>query len=60
MPQQFDLRRDATGWTVFDRWTGQGVVIAHVPQSNLSWREATEIARRLNARSGEGDRSILQ
>ena len=32
MAPQFDLRRDAAGWTVFDRWTGQTVIIEQVRQ----------------------------
>jgi hypothetical protein len=60
MTQQFDLRRDAKGWTVFDRWTGETVVISHAAQSGLSWREAKGVLERLNTRSGEGDRRILQ
>lgn len=60
MTQQFDIRRDATGWTVFDRWTGETVVMEHVRQEGLAWAEASDVVRRLQSRSGDGDRRILQ
>ena len=60
MPSQFDLRRDATGWTVFDRWTGQPVVIGLVSQSGLNLAEAEDLVRRLNGRSDGDDRTVLQ
>ena len=60
MAPQFDLRRDAAGWTVFDRWTSQMVVIEHVRQEGLTWEDASDVVCRLQARSGDGDRRILQ
>ena len=60
MAPQFDLRRDAAGWTVFDRWTGQTVIIEQVRQEGLTWEAASDVVRRLESRSGDGDRRILQ
>ncbi|MFN3511552.1 MAG: hypothetical protein ACK41C_00790 [Phenylobacterium sp.] len=60
MTVQYDVRRDAEGWTVFDRWTGRAVVLARADQSGLSWAEADALADRLNRRRLTGDRSILQ
>lgn len=60
MAPQFDLRRDAAGWTVFDRWTGQTVIIEQVRQEGLIWEDASDVVRRLESRSGDGDRRILQ
>ena len=60
MASQFDLRRDAAGWTVFDRWTGQTVIIEQVRQEGLIWEDASDVVRRLESRSGDGDRRILQ
>lgn len=60
MAPQFDLRRDAAGWTVFDRWTGQTVIIEGVRQEGLTLEGATDVVRRLQLRSGDGDRKILQ
>ena len=59
MAPQFDLRRDAAGWTVFDRWTGQTVIIEQVRQEGLTWEDASDVVRRLESRSGDGDRRIL-
>lgn len=60
MPQQFDLRRDGGGWTVFDRFTGQTVILNHARQQGLTWAEATDVVRRLQSRADDGDRRILQ
>lgn len=60
MAPQFDLSRDAAGWTVFDRWTGQTVIIEQVRQEGLTWEDASDVVRRLESRSGDGDRRILQ
>jgi hypothetical protein len=58
--QQFDVKRDTAGWTVFDRWTGEPVVIGHVRQKGLTWGEASDVLRRLQSRGDDGDRKILQ
>lgn len=60
MAPQFDLRRDAAGWTVFDRWTGKTVIVERVLQEGLTWEEASDVVRRLQSRSDDGDRRILQ
>ncbi len=60
MTVQYDTRRDDLGWTVFDRWTGQVVVLLGADQSGLPWTEADDLVGRLNRRRVEGDRSILQ
>jgi hypothetical protein len=57
---QFDTRRDGGGWTVFDRWTGQAVVLNGAEQTGLAWVDADQLVERLNSRRLEGDRSILQ
>jgi hypothetical protein len=57
---QYALRRDAEGWTVFDCWTGETVVLGLHPQRGLSASEADELVKILNRRGLEGDRSILQ
>jgi hypothetical protein len=60
MAFRYDARRDALGWTVFDRWTGRAVVLARAPQVGLTCAEAEELVGRLNGRGLAGDRSILQ
>ena len=49
MTAQYDVRRDALGWTVFDR-AGQTVMLGRTAQSGLSWFDADELADRLNRR----------
>jgi hypothetical protein len=60
MPPHFDLKRDATGWTVFDRWTGRPVVIAQVLQAGLSFVDADDLVRKLNQNDDGDDRTVLQ
>ncbi|MGA0605365.1 hypothetical protein ACO2Q0_05130 [Phenylobacterium sp. VNQ135] len=60
MTRQYDTRRDARGWTVFDRWTGETVMLGLCAQAGLSWLDADDLAERLNRRRLAGDRSILQ
>ena len=60
MAQQFDVRRDPAGWTVFDRWTGETVVLELSRQEGLTWSEAVDVLRRLRSRGNDGDRKILQ
>ena len=49
MAQRYDIRPDERGWTVFDRFTGQYVVINGVPQTGMdiqmrmSWRSCSTI-----------------
>jgi hypothetical protein len=57
---QYDCRRDATGWTVFDRWTGRVVILGGVPQVGLARPSADALAGSLNKRRLDGDRTILQ
>ena len=40
MPQRYDVREDREGWTVFDLFTGEPVVISEVPQTGLDIQEA--------------------
>jgi len=60
MAIQYDLRRDPLGWTVFDRWTGEVVVLSGAEQAGMAWLEAEDLIERLNRRRVQGDRSILQ
>lgn len=50
MTTRYDARRDALGWTVFDRSTGRPIVLGATTQSGLSWFDADELADRLNRR----------
>ncbi len=60
MAAHYDLKRDAAGWTVFDRWTGRAVVIVLVPQTGLAFASAEDLVRKLNSRGDPENRKILQ
>lgn len=57
MRERYDIRPDAYGWTLYDRFTGETVVIATVAQAGLSHVDAIEMAHMLNQRAR---RAILQ
>ena len=57
---RFDLRQDQEGWTVFDIWTGEPVVIAGVLQVGLEIQDADELAELLQRRADQGDRRIYE
>lgn len=57
MRERYDIRRDPRGWTLYDRFTGEAVVIATVTQAGLSHVDAIEMADMLNQRAR---RAILQ
>jgi len=48
MSARYDIREDGSGWSVFDVWTGQTVVIALVPQTGMDIQDADELADLLN------------
>jgi hypothetical protein len=58
--QRYDMRRDLAGWTVYDVWTGQPVVIAERPQTCLERQDALELVTMLNDQVRRGNRIVLQ
>lgn len=60
MTRCYDLRQDAEGWTVFDVWTGETVVIALVPQAGLLPIDAAELVSLLNRRAQMGMGDLFQ
>jgi hypothetical protein len=58
--ERFKTRRDRTGWSVYEVWTGEPAVIALVPQTGLSENDAQHTAALLNRRARGGDRSMRQ
>ena len=65
MPQdsqtsRFALRRDRSGWTVYEIWTGEAAVIAMTPQTGLTQEDAQHTADLLNRRARNGDRTLRQ
>ena len=47
MVRRYDVRPDDDGFTVFDVFTGQPVVIHDVPQSGLRIEDANDLAELL-------------
>jgi hypothetical protein len=60
MCERFSIRPDPAGFSVFDLWTGETVVIALTPQDGLSREDAEHTAGLLNHRAERGERQVLQ
>jgi len=60
MPKRYDLREDREGWTVFDIFTGEVVVIGDVPQTGLEIQDADELAELLDHKTFASDRRLRQ
>lgn len=60
MDHRFAIRPDPEGFSVYDVWTGQTVVIAMAPQDSLSRLDAEHTAQMLNKRARAGDREVRQ
>lgn len=56
--QRFGIRPDGQGWTVFETWTGEPVVLAQDRQVGLSEVDAQHTAELMNRRAQEGDASL--
>ena len=60
MSQRYDIREDREGWTVFDLFTGEPVVISDVPQTGLDIQDADELAELLDHKAFANDRTLRQ
>jgi len=60
MSDRFAVRPDPAGFSVYDLWTGETVVIAMTPQDGLSSEDAEHTAAMLNRRAGAGERTVFQ
>ena len=60
MTARFSTRPDPEGFSVYDLWTGETVVIAMTPQDGLSEEDAQHTAAMLNLRAARGERLVLQ
>ena len=60
MLERYELKDEGGGWTVYDVWTGQPVVIARRSQTALPLDHAAELAAMLNDQARRGDRVVLQ
>ena len=58
--QRYDIREDREGWTVFDVFTGEPVVIAMVTQTGLDIQDADELAELLDHKTFQGERRLRQ
>jgi hypothetical protein len=57
MTDQYAVRPDPKGFSVYDVWTGETVVLAMTPQEGLSRQDAEHTAVMLNQRA---PRAVLQ
>lgn len=57
MSERYAVRPDAQGFSVYDLWTGETVVIAMARQDALSREDAEHTAAMLNKRA---PRAVLQ
>ncbi len=60
MSVRYDIREEGFGWSVFDVWTGETVVISLTPQTDLDIQDADELADLLNHQANNGERRVLQ
>jgi len=60
MAQRYDIREDDDGWTVFDLFTGQPVVIAKILQTALNLQDADELVELLEHRAFADHRTLWQ
>jgi hypothetical protein len=56
--ERFGVRADAKGWTVFEVWTGQPVMLAMDRQIGLSEADALHPAELMNRRVMGGDPAL--
>lgn len=56
--KRYGVRPDGKGWTVFEAWTGQPVMLAMKRQVGLSQADAQHTAELMNLRALDGDRSL--
>jgi hypothetical protein len=55
---RYNVRPDAKGWTVFEAWSGEPVVLAQARQVGLSEVDAKHTADLMNRRAMSGDTSM--
>jgi hypothetical protein len=60
MLARYHIRKDRHGFTVFDIWTDEPLVIALMPQTGLTDGDAKTLADLMNRRALRGDRVLHQ
>lgn len=58
MTTRYAIRRDASGYTVADNFTGEPLVLAMHPQTGLSEEDARHLAELFNKRAEQGEPAI--
>ncbi len=56
--RRYGVRADGKGWTVFEAWSGEPVVLAQAQQVGLSEVDAQHTAELMNRRALDGDTSV--
>ena len=56
--ERYRIRPDASGWTVYEVWTGEPALVASKAQTGLSEDDARHTASLLNSRTRRGDSSM--
>jgi hypothetical protein len=58
MTDRYVVRKDSSGFTVADNFTGEPLVLAMDPQTGLSEEDAQHTADLFNKRARQGERAI--
>jgi hypothetical protein len=56
--ERYGVRPDGKGWTVFEAWSGEPVVLAQARQVGLSEVDAQHTAEQMNRRAMGGGSSM--
>jgi hypothetical protein len=60
MSARYDIREDDAGWSVYDVWTGQAVVIEFELKTGLDIQDADDLADKLNYLADHGRLEVRQ
>jgi hypothetical protein len=60
MADRYVIRKDPSGFTVADNFTGEPLVLAMDPQTGLTEDDAQHLADLFNKRAKQGDRALHQ
>ena len=58
MAIRYAIRKDASGYTVADNFTGEPLMLAMHPQTGLSEKDARHLAELFNDRAEQSERAI--
>jgi hypothetical protein len=60
MADRYVIRRDPSGFTVADNFTGEALVLAMDPQTDLTEEDAQHLTDLFNKRARQGDKALHQ